>query len=283
MSLKPVIPVIEKEQIKYDNHPYFPNHYRMLVVGESGGGKTVLINRLLITNMLDWDILYLYTPSILQASYQVLINAINAGLTASQIMGIYAEQENIDDFNKAINEMSKSLKLVPTRKVIANNDPEQIPNPEDMAKEAMMEWKSVGDNNKKKQLKAPKTIVIIDDAICSKQNAINKMFVYGRTYGINVIYLSQAFFATKKNETRTNVNVFILYRQSLSDTRMVYSRVCKDKRTFEEFYNFADQCWRKPRGFMLIVCSATEGTKYIDGEEVTKNIQDIENKLYPNI
>jgi hypothetical protein len=174
---------------------------------------------------------------------------------------------------------------VPTRKVIANKDPEKILNPEDLAKEAMEEWKTVGtnNNNTKKNLTPPRTIVIIDDAICSKQNAINKMFVYGRTYGINVVYLSQAFFATKKNETRTNVNVFILYRQSLTDARMVYSRVCKEKTTFEEFYNFVDTCWKKPRGFVLIVSSATGSTKYIDGEEVVGKIEDIEKTLYPGI
>jgi hypothetical protein len=281
--MKSTLPVIEKEQIKYDNHSYFPNHYRMLIVGESGGGKTVLLNRLLLTNMLDWDILYLYTPSILQPSYQVLINAINAGLTSHQILGIYAEQNDINDYNKAISYIANSLKLMPTRKVIANKDPENILNPEDLAKESMKEWRTIGNNNKKKQLKSPKTIVIIDDAICSKQNAINKMFVYGRTYGINVIYLSQAFFATKKNETRTNVNVFILYRQSLTDARMVYSRVCKEKTTFEEFYNLVDSCWKKPRGFVLIVSSATEPTKYIDGEEVVGKIKDIEKTLYPGI
>ena len=277
---KPVLPVLETETIMYNNHSYFPNHYRMLIVGESGGGKTVLLNRLLLTSMLDWDILYLYTPSILQPTYQVLINAINSGLSSNHIMGIYAEQKNIKDYSEVIKFISESLKLVQTKKVIANSDPGNIMNPEDLAKESMKEWKSLQTNSKKKNLKPPKTIVIIDDAICSKQNSINKMFVYGRTYGINVIYLSQAFFATKKNETRTNVKVFILYRQSLSDTRMVYTRVCKDKQTFDEFYNFAEKCWHNPRGFVLIVSSASMPTKYIDGSEVTNTIEILERLLY---
>ena len=277
---KPVLPVLETETIMYNNHSYFPNHYRMLIVGESGGGKTVLLNRLLLTSMLDWDILYLYTPSILQPTYQVLINAINSGLSSNHIMGIYAEQKNIKDYSEVIKFISESLKVVQTKKVVANSDPGNILNPEDLAKESMNEWKSLQINSKKKNLKPPKTIVIIDDAICSKQNSINKMFVYGRTYGINVIYLSQAFFATKKNETRTNVNVFILYRQSLSDARMVYSRVCKDKQTFDEFHRFAEKCWNKPRGFVLIVSSASMPTKYIDGSEVTKTIEVLERLLY---
>ena len=289
VQVKSVLPVLNNETIKYNNHSYFPNHYRMLIVGESGNGKTVLLNRLLLTSMLDWDILYLYTPSILQPTYQVLINAINSGLTSSQIMGIYAEQENITDYNQVIKFISESLKLIQTRKVIANSDPGNIMNPEDLSKESMNEWKNLEINsiNSKKRknsqfkpLRPPKTIVVIDDAICSKQNSINKMFVYGRTYGINVNYLSQAFFATKKNETRTNVNVFILYRQSLSDTKMVYSRICKDEQTFEEFHNFVKKCWNQPRGFALIVNTATEPTKYIDGSDVTKTIEILERLLY---
>ena len=125
-------------------------------------------------------------------------------------------QKDIPDYNYAITCLKNKLKLIPTRRVIASKDPEKILNPEDLAKESMKEWRSIGDNSRKKALRPPKTIVIIDDAICSKQNAICKMFVYGRTYGINVIYLTQAFFATEKNKTRTNVNVFILYRQSIN-------------------------------------------------------------------
>jgi Ni2+-binding GTPase involved in maturation of urease and hydrogenase len=82
-----IITVIEKDQIKYNNHSYFPNHYRMIIAGDSGSGKTVLLSKLLLTNMLDWDILYLFTPSILQSSYQVLIEGINAGLLPAHIYG----------------------------------------------------------------------------------------------------------------------------------------------------------------------------------------------------
>jgi hypothetical protein len=278
-----LLPVWNTAEIKYNNHKCFPNHYRMLVVGESGGGKSVLVQRLLLTNLLDWDILYLYTPSILQASYQVLIKSINAGLSTSQILGLYAKQNEIKDYDKAIHYLSKALKLVPTRKVIASNNPEEMLKPEDLAKQAMQEWKLIGTINKKthEHERPPKTIVVIDDAICGNQTAINKMFVYGRTYGINVVYLSQAFFATKKNETRTNVNVFILYRQSLTDTRMVYTRVCKDNKTFDDFYKFVDSCWKKERGFVLVVSSATGPTEYIDGEKLTKDIENVEKELYP--
>jgi hypothetical protein len=275
-----IITVIEKDQIKYNNHSYFPNHYRMIIAGDSGSGKTVLLSKLLLTNMLDWDILYLFTPSILQSSYQVLIEGINAGLLPAHIYGIYAEQNNINNWKTAITSIANTLKLQQTRKVIANSDPEKIMKPEDLASESMKVWKSLGINRSKKNLKPPKTIVVVDDAICKKQNAINEMFVYGRTYGINIIYLAQSFFATSKQAARTNTNVFILYRQSLDDTRRIYSRVCKEKKKFEDFYDEVNTYWKKPRGFVLITYSPTEPTKYIDGEQVQKSIEEIEHTLY---
>ena len=53
---------------------------------------------------------------------------------------------------------------------------------------------------------------------------------------------------------------------------MVYSRICKDEQTLEKFHNFVKKCWNEPRGFALIVNTATEPTKYIDGSDVTKTI-----------
>ena len=88
----PVHTAIESEKIQYNNHELFPNHYRLLVVGQSGGGKTYLINRLLLTEMLTFDILYLYTPSIKQIEYQILIKGINSGLPMSYILGLYHKQ-----------------------------------------------------------------------------------------------------------------------------------------------------------------------------------------------
>lgn len=280
----PIHTAIESEKVKYNNHKFFPNHYRLLVVGESGGGKTYLINRLLLTEMLQFDILYLYTPSIKQIEYQLLIKAINAGLPTSYIFGLYANQKAFtksSDYDVAIDGLAKHKKLLQCKKVIGSDKPAEILNPENMEAAAMQEFKLLPINSNKKDVGKPRVIVLIDDAICSKQNAINQMFVYGRTYGINVIYLTQAFFAVNKNETRTNVNAFILYRQNQDECKRVFTRVNKDKRSFEEFYNLADNCWKKNRGFILITTDPEKGTIYTDGEEVNKEINKIEKELYP--
>ena len=278
---KSIIPVIESEKINYNNNHLFPNIYRCLVVGESGNVKTVLINRLLLTNMLQFDILYIYSPSIRQKEYEIFIKGINNGLELQHILGLYNEQNKIKNFDYAIELLSKQLKTIQSKKVIGNDDPSKIIKPEDMSTESLKEFKTLPINKNKTEVNKPRTIVLIDDAICSKQNAINKMFVYSRTFNINVIYLTQAFFATDKNMTRTNVNLFILYRQNQDDCQRIYKRVNKSKLTFEEFYSFANTCWSKNRGFIIIKTDPILGTTYYDGEEIVKEIDKLQQQLYP--
>ena len=281
----PIHTAIEAEKIKYNNHEFFPNHYRLLVVGPSGGGKTYLINRLLLTEMLQFDILYLYTPSIKQIEYQILINAINSGLPTSYIFGLYAKQDAFkskSDYDYAIESIAKQQNFLQCKKVIASDKPAEILEPENMEVEAINEFKSLPINSNKQKVKKPRVIVLIDDAVCSSQNAINKMFVYGRTYGINVIYLTQSFFAVDKNKTRTNANTFILYRQNQDDCKRVFTRVNKDKRSFEEFYDMANKCWEKNRGFILITADPDTGTVYRDGQEVIEEIDKFVEELYPS-
>ena len=56
------------------NWPYTPDHsYRILIIGDSGSGKTnVLLN--LIENQPDIDKIYLYAKDSYEAKYQYLIN-----------------------------------------------------------------------------------------------------------------------------------------------------------------------------------------------------------------
>jgi type IV secretory pathway VirB4 component len=83
-----IIPDWEASKIHYNNHELFPNHYRMLICGSSGDGKSVILQRLLLTKMLDFDIVFLNTPSIHQMEYKIMIEALNSGLTSSHIFGL---------------------------------------------------------------------------------------------------------------------------------------------------------------------------------------------------
>jgi hypothetical protein len=284
---KEIVPVWDKAEIKYNNHEFFTNQFRLLLTGSSGDGKTVLLNRLLLTKMLDYDILFLFTPSVQQASYQILINGINLGLTPAQILGIYANQDKIHDYMYAINYIVEQLKqsnhkLKPFAYVIAHDKIKYIPKPEDIRKEAIAKAKSIWPEKYEKEKDDDlKVLVCIDDAICSSQTKINKVFVYGRVFNLNIIYLTQAYFETSKGCTRTNVNTWILYKQSDSDLKRIYNNVNKGEVTYQQFIELCNKAWSNKRGFVLIVRHDASNTKYINGEEVINEIRKREHILYP--
>ena len=66
--------VNENETVHNKNWPYIPDHpYRILIIGDSGSGKTnVLLN--LIENQPEIDKIYLYAKDPYEAKYQDLIN-----------------------------------------------------------------------------------------------------------------------------------------------------------------------------------------------------------------
>ena len=66
--------VNENKTVHNKNWPYIPDHpYRILIIGDSGSGKTnVLLN--LIENQPEIDKIYLYAKDPYEAKYQDLIN-----------------------------------------------------------------------------------------------------------------------------------------------------------------------------------------------------------------
>ena len=66
---------VDENKIKHNkNWPHIPDHpYRILVIGDSGSGKTNLLLNL-IENQPDIDKIYLYTKDPYKSKYQYLIN-----------------------------------------------------------------------------------------------------------------------------------------------------------------------------------------------------------------
>jgi GTPase SAR1 family protein len=85
----------------------FPPSFRMLVCGSSGCGKSSLVMRLLLEKeLLNYDKLYVFSKSLYQPEYQVLINGFRYGLKKSNMLKILKSDELIktpEYWNRNIN------------------------------------------------------------------------------------------------------------------------------------------------------------------------------------
>ena len=83
----------------------FPESFRCLVIGQSGSGKTALLNRMLLQeDMLDYNKLFVFGRSLHQPEYQILKAGFDHKLPKSYITDILMH-------NSIINEHNESLKL----------------------------------------------------------------------------------------------------------------------------------------------------------------------------
>ena len=110
------LPVIDYNKIKYNNHKILPNVYRMCILGKTGSGKSTLLFKLILDEIIDYEVLYIVSPTIFQPEYQLIISSFNAGLTTEHINLLFKYQNELDkneqghpDFNFAINKISNEL------------------------------------------------------------------------------------------------------------------------------------------------------------------------------
>ena len=89
------------------HHNSLPYSFRMLIVGQSGCGKTTLLMRLLLEeNLLNYDNLYIFSRSLFQPEYQCLIHGFKNKLSKSAILAMM-NSGNIIEGNRSIEEIAK--------------------------------------------------------------------------------------------------------------------------------------------------------------------------------
>jgi len=68
----------------------------MLIVGSSGCGKTNLLLRMLLTdNFLDYDNLIIFSKTLSQPEYQIILNGYENNLSKKSIRYIFNNQESL--------------------------------------------------------------------------------------------------------------------------------------------------------------------------------------------
>ena len=74
-----------------------PNSIRACIIGKSGCGKTNLLLNLLLQDYLDYNNLYIFSTTLCQPLYQILINGLKNGLSKKEISECILKQKFIID------------------------------------------------------------------------------------------------------------------------------------------------------------------------------------------
>src|SRR6267154_6843192 len=82
------------EKTIFNNADYLPNSIRGLLIGSSNCGKTTLLFKLLLgTNTLDYNNLYIFSKSLNQKEYQLIIEGFKHKLTKEMIRAVFTVQD----------------------------------------------------------------------------------------------------------------------------------------------------------------------------------------------
>src|SRR6266853_3026210 len=156
----------------FKNISLLPNSIRGLIIGESESGKTHLLFRMLLQNgFLDYNNLVIFSKSLNQPEYQVLIQGFKHKLTKEQIKKIFENQDELKDI--PINTLCE----------ICTNDDGKI------TVSAFKTNIDVPDPNSMDSTK--KNLMIFDDVMLQKQRIIEEYYTKGRHNSIQVFYISQ--------------------------------------------------------------------------------------------
>src|SRR5574343_746762 len=101
-------PVWNKDKILFENKG-LPSSLRLIICGDSNAGKGFLMMRLLLEGYLDFNHLYIFSPSLHQIEYQILVKSLEAGLHKPNIIALFKNQSKIKNVFEMIDAVSRKL------------------------------------------------------------------------------------------------------------------------------------------------------------------------------
>ena len=184
----------------------------------------------------------MYTPSLQQTEYQILVKSIQGGLTNEHIVSIFENQDEIDDPIDLIEDVSSRLidkEINEMRTCSGFNNDQDLQLPETF--------------DKKK-----KNLVVFDDCAYDKQSNIHGYFIRGRHYNINCIYLSQSYFQLPKRSIRDNSNCFIFFKLKAKDIANVWQDIASLDMQLDSFKTLCNEAWKVKHGYLYVDTTETE-------------------------
>lgn len=247
---------------KFNNNPSLNNCIAGVIAGMRNSGKTRLLLRLLLQEWedevtgetkrwLEYNRLYIFSPSIYQADYQLLIKGLKARLPTDAVLTLILNRNDLDeeltpdDAVKAMVEYYEQKEPDDSWKsnieVFPYKDSNAIPSPQEV------------DRNYK-------NLFIFDDCYAEKkQSPISEYYIRGRHSNIQCFYIAQNYIKLERQTVRANANLLILFKQPMRDRQSIYSDlvsidedVLKPTCDFQTFKKFSNKVWDKQYEFMLI-------------------------------
>ena len=200
----------DKKKVKFNHHVLIPNNFRCIVVGGSDSGKTFRVfNMVLKDGFLDYDTLHIYSPTLYQDEYKLLVAGLKNKLSKKDIVACFRNQQFLDEEPEIVAQkyagvMNDSEKWHDVR--VYTYGPESsseslnekatssscLPNPDDLER-------------------GRKHLIIFDDCMTGPQKQIENYFTRGRHNNCNVIYIAQNWFELPNKTIRGNCNLILLF------------------------------------------------------------------------
>ena len=245
---------------KFNNADYLPTLIRGLIIGTSNSGKTTLLFRMLLAkDVLDYNSLYIFSKSLNQKEYELIVEGFQNKLSKELIRGIFKNQDEFKD--KKINDICYKLASeIPENEkadilVSAFNSNVNVPDPSLL-------------NSKKKNL------MIFDDVLLEKQRIVESYYTKERHNSCQAFYISQSFFGIPNGTVRDNYNL-ILFKLNDIDVQHIHRQIASQDMDLETFKHLCKAVWTEKYKFLVINKEHDNdiNLKYTDGFD--KQFKDI--------
>ena len=218
-------PTWNQNIVRFNHNSTIPESFRMLIVGPSNCGKTVLLLKMLLTpGYLDYNNLIIFSKTIDQPEFQLLMHGFNAGLTKEDIIDIFRNQDKIPT-NMTMREIcyrvakQRQRTLGSITVTMSNKSQDIIPCD--------------------KLNKSKKNLIVFDDCVNLKnQDIMESYFTRGRHNKCNCIYLAQNYYDLPGRSIRGNSNFFIFFQLNQRNKSNIYTDLFSNLLERSEFDYF---------------------------------------------
>lgn len=233
----------------------FPKNFRMLIVGESGCGKTCLLTRLLLQpGLLNYNKLYVFTKSLYQTQYQVLKVGLEYKLPKIDIIKILNSTElckkkvvDLEEVAESMAEYNEKHKMKHSEiECEFSEDGNDIPDPRDLDKTV-------------------RNLIVFDDIMTErKQTKAENYFTRGRSANCDCIYLSQNYIELPLHTIRTNTNFMIFFKSGPDVVEILFTKFARLDMPLKQFRELCKNAWTPRWGYLVIDRSREyeSGNKY---------------------